>query len=229
MTIAALIVAGGRGRRFGGELPKQYRMLAGKPVLRHAIDAFLSSPLVDRIQVVIRDSDRAHYDAATRGLALLVPVAGGDTRQASVRSGLEALATNPPASVLIHDAARPFLSTPMIAGCAAALNSAPGAIVAVPLRDTLKRGSQNNEIAGTVDRNSLWRAQTPQAFRREILIAAYEGLHGRLVTDEASAVEIMGKPVMLIDHPEWNVKVTYPKDLPLVALVLSGRLKSKTE
>ncbi|MDZ4738018.1 MAG: bifunctional 2-C-methyl-D-erythritol 4-phosphate cytidylyltransferase/2-C-methyl-D-erythritol 2,4-cyclodiphosphate synthase [Rhodospirillaceae bacterium] len=228
MTIAALIVAGGRGRRFGGELPKQYRMLAGKPVLRHAIDAFLSSPLVDRIQVVIRDSDRAHYDAATRGLALLVPVAGGDTRQASVRSGLEALATNPPASVLIHDAARPFLSTPMIAGCAAALNSAPGAIVAVPLRDTLKRGSQNNEIAGTVDRNSLWRAQTPQAFRFADILAAHRRAAGQDLTDDAAVAEASGLATLLVEGSDDNIKITTEDDLARAERLLAAAREYRT-
>jgi 2-C-methyl-D-erythritol 4-phosphate cytidylyltransferase/2-C-methyl-D-erythritol 2,4-cyclodiphosphate synthase len=229
MTIAALIVAGGSGRRFGGELPKQYRMLAGKPVLRHAIDAFLASGLIDRIQVVIRDSDRTHYDAATSGLALPAPVAGGDTRQASVRSGLEALATSPPASVLIHDAARPFLSTPTIAGCVAVLKTAPGAIVAVPLRDTLKRARENNrEIADTIDRTGIWRAQTPQAFRFADILAAHRKAAGQDLTDDAAVAEAVGLATLLVEGSEDNIKITTEDDLARAERMLAAACEYRT-
>ena len=229
MTIAALIVAGGSGRRFGGDLPKQYRMLAGKPVLRHAIDAFLASGLVDRVQVVIRDGDRAHYDAATIGLALPIPVTGGETRQASVLSGLEALTTDPPASVLIHDAARPFPSAPMIAGCAAALRSAPGAIIAVPLRDTLKRAQANSrEIEGTVDRAKLWRAQTPQAFRFAEILAAHRHAAGRDLTDDAAVAEAAGLATLLVEGSDDNIKITTENDLVRAERILAAEREYRT-
>ncbi|MEX2200642.1 MAG: bifunctional 2-C-methyl-D-erythritol 4-phosphate cytidylyltransferase/2-C-methyl-D-erythritol 2,4-cyclodiphosphate synthase [Dongiaceae bacterium] len=228
MTSAALIVAGGSGRRFGGELPKQYRMLAGRPVLRHAIDAFLGSGLVDRIQVVIRDSDRAHYDAATNGLDLPAPVPGGDTRQASVRCGLEALAVDAPTSVLIHDAARPFVTAPMIAGCIAALETMPGAIVAVPLRDTLKRAGDNNEIVGTVDRAAVWRAQTPQAFRFAEILAAHRSAAGGDLTDDAAVAEVAGLTTLLVEGSDDNIKITTEDDLARAERMLVAAREYRT-
>lgn len=229
MTIAALIVAGGSGRRFGGELPKQYRMLAGKPVLRHAIDAFLGSGLVDRIQIVIRDSDRAHYDAATSGLDLPAPVAGGDTRQASVRCGLEALAVHTPTGVLIHDAARPFVTAPMIADCVAALETMPGAIVAMPLRDTLKRARENShEITDTVDRTALWRAQTPQAFRFAEILAAHRKAAGGDLTDDAAIAEAAGLATRLVEGSDDNIKITTEDDLARAERMLAAVYEYRT-
>ncbi|PWC79546.1 IspD/TarI family cytidylyltransferase, partial [Azospirillum sp. TSH64] len=146
----ALIVAGGSGQRFGAERPKQYIDLAGKPVLRRTVEAFLGHPQVTGVRVVIDPTWRDSYDAALSGLALPDPVAGGASRQDSVRNGLEALAADgAPDLVLIHDAARPLIDADTIAAVIAALDSSPGAIAAVPVADTLKRGS-GDAIAGTV-------------------------------------------------------------------------------
>ncbi|MBM3542368.1 MAG: 2-C-methyl-D-erythritol 4-phosphate cytidylyltransferase, partial [Alphaproteobacteria bacterium] len=157
----ALIVAAGRGHRFGGEVPKQYRRLGGQAVLRRSARAFLAHPDVTGVRVVIHPDDRALYDEAVQGLALLEPVPGGAERQDSARLGLESLAPQTPDAVLIHDAARPFPDAALIARTIAALKDHDGAIAALPVTDTLKREDATRAIAGTVERAGLWRAQTP--------------------------------------------------------------------
>src|SRR5262249_11595457 len=168
----ALIVPAGSGPRLGGEVPKQYLPLAGRAVLRHSIETFLRHPAISGIRVVISAEHRALYDGAVAGLPILPPVAGGASRQDSVRNGLESLANLRPDRVLIHDAARPFLTPDIVDRTLAALDDAPGAVVAVPVTDTLKRG-HDGRVAGTVDRSALWRAQTPQAFRYAEIMAAH--------------------------------------------------------
>src|SRR6266849_10309947 len=156
-TTFALVVAAGRGSRFGGALPKQYLPLGGSSVLRHAAAAFAAHPRIAGVQVVIRDEDRAVFDEAMAGLAVLPPVPGGAERQDSVRLGLEALAPHDPALVLIHDGARPFPDPALIDRIIDALDRAPAAIPALPLGDTLKR-VENGRIRETVNRAQLWRA-----------------------------------------------------------------------
>ena len=208
----ALIVAAGRGNRFGGEMPKQYLPLAGKPVLRHSVERFLAHPGVDAVRVVIHAADRDLYDAAVAGLDLLEPVGGGDERQDSVRLGLESLAEMEPDKVLIHDAARPFADDGLIARIVAALDGQAGAIPAVPVHDTLKRGA-DGLIAGTVDRSGLWRAQTPQGFRFAEILNAHHRFAGETLTDDAALAERAGFAVALVDGSEDNVKVTTPDDM----------------
>ncbi|MCZ6483570.1 MAG: 2-C-methyl-D-erythritol 4-phosphate cytidylyltransferase, partial [Alphaproteobacteria bacterium] len=169
---AALIVAAGRGERFGHEVPKQYLPLAGAPVLRHSAATFTANPRIGPVRVVIHEDDQERYAEAVAGLELLAPVTGGATRRESVRLGLESLAELTPDRVLIHDAARPFVDTATIDRVIAALEHATGAIAAVPLRDTLKRGD-GGRIMETVPRQGLWRAQTPQAFRFADILAAH--------------------------------------------------------
>src|SRR6185312_1015051 len=153
----ALVVAAGRGTRFGGAMPKQYLPLAGKPVLRHSLETLTRHAGIDRVGVVFNPDDAALYDTAARGLDLLPPVAGGAARQDSVRLGLESLEPLAPERVLIHDGARPFLDSGTIDRVLDALNRAPGAIPALPLRDTVKRGEAGRVVA-TLDRAALWRA-----------------------------------------------------------------------
>src|SRR5258708_5622504 len=161
-TTYALIVAAGRGTRFGGALPKQYLMLGATSVLRHAVAAFATHPRIAGVQVVIRDEDRGIFAAAVAGLAVLPPVPGGAERQDSVRLGLEALVPHDPARVLIHDAARPFPDRALIDRVLDALDRAPAAIPALPLGDTIKRVA-DRAIRGTVDRAQLWRARHPHS------------------------------------------------------------------
>lgn len=232
----ALIVAAGRGSRFagagsashddtrgalktgvaGGEAPKQYRLLGGMPVLRRAILAFRNHPQVDAVRVVIHPDDRAHYDQAAAGLDLLPPVSGGASRQESVHRGLESLSDLAPRHVLIHDAARPFVDAATIARSIAALETSPGAIAAVPVTDSLKRGA-DGFIAGTVARADLWHAQTPQAFRFADILAAHKTVAadsgaGEL-TDDAAVLERAGLPVALVTGSDANFKITTEADL----------------
>src|SRR5260221_224650 len=162
VNTVALIVAAGRGSRFGASTPKQYVDLAGKPVLRHSLDTFARHPKVAGVLVVIHADDRALYDSATAGLSLLPPVTGGATRQESVRRGLESLNDLKPDHVLIHDAARPLIDASLIDRMLAALDNAPGALPALPVADTLKRAI-GRPIAETLHRRNLWRAPTPPA------------------------------------------------------------------
>ena len=168
----ALVVAAGRGMRLGGAQPKQYLPLGGKPLLRHALERLRGHGAVAAVRVVYQPDDRDLYEAAVAGLGLLDPVAGGATRQESVRLGLESLAALGPDRVLIHDAARPFVDAAVIDRVLAALAQAPGAIPAVALGDTVKRGA-DGLVAATIDRLGLWRAQTPQGFRYDAILAAH--------------------------------------------------------
>lgn len=211
----ALVVAAGRGRRFGTETPKQYLDLGGRSVLRHSLATLAAHPGVDAVRAVIHPDDIGLYDAASRGLGLLEPVHGGDSRQDSVRLGLESLATDgsTPDMVLIHDGARPFVDSDTIARVIAALGRAPGAIAAIPVTDTIKRGSPDQEIAGTVDRAGLWRAQTPQGFRFPEILAAHRSAAGEELTDDAAVAERAGLGVALVMGSDENVKITTLADL----------------
>jgi len=208
----ALVVAAGRGTRLAGEWPKQYLPLGGRPLLRHALDALAAHPGIASVRVVFHPDDRALYDAAVTGLDLLVPVVGGATRQDSVRLGLESLSERAPGRVLIHDAARPFVDRATIDRVLAALEDAPGAIPALPISDTVKRGA-NGTVAQTVDRAGLWRAQTPQGFRYAAILAAHRAAAGSDLPDDAAVAERAGLAVRLVAGSEANFKVTTPDDL----------------
>jgi 2-C-methyl-D-erythritol 4-phosphate cytidylyltransferase/2-C-methyl-D-erythritol 2,4-cyclodiphosphate synthase len=219
-----LIVAAGRGTRFGGPLPKQYAQLLGRPVLAHTIEAFRRHPEIDAIRVVIHPDDRALYDAATAGLDLPPPIAGGAARQDSVRLGLEALDAGPDDIVLIQDAARPLTSIAVIDRTLAVLQEMPGAIAALPVRDTVKRAGPGDHIAGTVDRTGLWRAQTPQGFRHGAILAAHGQVAGEDITDDAAVLERAGLKVALIMGDEDNFKITTSEDLARAESLLRARL-----
>ena len=215
MSVAALILAAGSGSRAGGVLPKQYRHLGGRPALRHVLEAFLSHPRLDRIQVVISETDSDRYAAAAMGLDIEPPVLGGATRQESGRLGLEALAHKPPQQVLIHDAARPFVSSGLIGRVIAALDIHEGVVPALPVTDTLKRAPQG-VIAETISREGLWTAQTPQGFRYSLIReaharAAKSGL-GHF-TDDASIAEWGGMKVAVVTGETQNLKLTTARDL----------------
>ena len=168
----ALIVAAGRGTRAGEGVAKQYRPLDGQPVLRRALAPFLAHAGVDGVCVVIRSEDRADYDAATAGLSLLPPVIGGELRQASVRLGLDALKDRTPATVLIHDAARPLVDGATITAVMNALETFVGAVPTLAVPDTLKRVS-GLTVETTIARDGVASAQTPQGFRYPEILAAH--------------------------------------------------------
>jgi 2-C-methyl-D-erythritol 4-phosphate cytidylyltransferase/2-C-methyl-D-erythritol 2,4-cyclodiphosphate synthase len=206
MRIAAILVAAGTGSRFGTETPKQFLLLAGKPVIRHAAQALTAHAAL--LQPV---GDAATIDAALAGIDHLPTVPGGATRQDSVRLGLEALEPHTPDIVLVHDAARPMIPEGTVPALLAALAHHPGAIPAQPVADTLKHAT-SGVIERTVSRDGLYRAQTPQAFRFAVLLAAHRaGTAG--ATDDASLLEATGQPVALVAGHEDNIKLTYPDDL----------------
>ncbi|MBD0270622.1 MAG: bifunctional 2-C-methyl-D-erythritol 4-phosphate cytidylyltransferase/2-C-methyl-D-erythritol 2,4-cyclodiphosphate synthase [Acetobacteraceae bacterium] len=227
MQVSALLMAAGRGARFGADTPKQYLPLLGRPVLRHAAEALLQDGLVERLLPVCAPEERGRVAALLDGLpGVLPPVPGGGTRQRSVRAGLEALAASPgeppPAAVLVHDAARPVVPAGTVARLLAALADASGAIPAQRVTDTLKRG-EAGRIVATVPRQGLWRAQTPQAFRFPELLAAHRAAAGD-ATDDAEILEAAGGSVALVQGSESNVKITFPEDLGRVAASLSAGL-----
>ena len=219
----AVIVAAGRGARFGGTLPKQYCRLGGMTVLRRTVQAFLSHPRIASVLIAINPDDRALYDGAVGDLDLPPPVAGGTTRQASVRNLLEALPAAAGELVLIHDAARPLVSAAIIDRTIDALATAQGAVVALPVSDTLKRG-QGTIVAGTVDRRDLWRAQTPQGFRYDAILAAHRAAAGLDLTDDAAVAEEAGQEVELVMGDEDNFKITTAGDLARAELLVLARL-----
>jgi 2-C-methyl-D-erythritol 4-phosphate cytidylyltransferase / 2-C-methyl-D-erythritol 2,4-cyclodiphosphate synthase len=220
MPVVALIVAAGRGSRAGGGVPKQYRLLAGRPVLVRTLEAFLTHSSVDRVCVVIHPDDNEPYDTAVASLApllakrLIPPAEGGETRQDSVRFGLERLGEPDGAIVLVHDAARPFVDAALIDRAIGAGESG-AAVPGVPVTDTIKLIAPDGDVAGTPDRSSLRAIQTPQAFRYGPLLAAHRraaeaGLHG--FTDDGALAEWAGLTVQVFDGAPHNIKLTHPAD-----------------
>lgn len=210
MRAVALIVAGGSGSRFGGPVPKQYRRLAGVPVLRRTVETFLNHPAVGRVQVVIRAEDAALYADAVAGLDLPPPVIGGADRQESVRRGLEVLAGVD--VVLIQDAARPCVPAPVIDRVLAAVQPGAGAVAALPVADTLWRGP--DAVCDTlVDRQNLWRAQTPQGFMLTDILAAHRAARGQGLTDDAAVATAAGLKVHLVEGSPVSAKITTEADL----------------
>ena len=219
----ALVVAAGRGTRAGGAMPKQYRPLAGRPVLRHSLEIFRRQEGINGVRSVIHPDDRAYYEAASAGLDLLPPVTGGATRQDSVRLGLESLTSIAPEFVLIHDAARPLIDPATIERTIAALVRHPGAVPAVPVADTLKRGDAGL-IAATIERTGLWRAQTPQGFRFHDILAAHRAAAGLDLGDDAMVAERAGLRVALVEGSESNLKLTTEADFTRAAALAAGSL-----
>lgn len=214
----ALVVAAGRGARAGGGLPKQYRLLGGTPVLRRTLSTLMQHLRIDYVAVVIDAADRQLYlqstDEWAGGAKLLPAITGGATRQASVRAGLEAIASLSPAAVVIHDGVRPFATPAMFASVLDALGQVDGAITAVAVTDTLKRGA-NGIIAGTVDRAGLHAAQTPQAFRFATLLAAHRAATAAArtdFTDDAMLLEWQQRTVALVAGNSENIKLTTRED-----------------
>ncbi len=216
MSIAVLIVAAGRGHRAGGTVPKQYVPYDGIPLLRHTILSFYNNRLIDLIKVVIHPDDRAFYDLAAKDLDIAEPCPGGNTRQDSVRLGLEALAGEDSFErVLIHDGARPFVSGDLISRMIGALDETPAAIPGLAVTDTLKEVDADL-VVGTPDRARFWRVQTPQAFDFKFILDAHRKFQGESLTDDAAVAEQAGMTVKMVEGDERNVKITTPKDLEML-------------
>ena len=224
--IWALVPAAGSGRRFGGEVPKQYLHAAGKPLIGHALEALLAHPQMDGVVVALA-ADDPHWPGWTslHGKPVVTCV-GGVERADSVLAALHALPDNVAhdALLLVHDAARPNVCGGDVSKLIAAANAQrDGAILAAPVRDTLKASGADHRIEATVPRAGLWRALTPQAFRRNLLQRALRAAQhaGVTVTDEAMAVERLGLHPVLVEGREDNLKVTTPADLALVEFLLA--------
>ncbi|MFP5479526.1 MAG: bifunctional 2-C-methyl-D-erythritol 4-phosphate cytidylyltransferase/2-C-methyl-D-erythritol 2,4-cyclodiphosphate synthase [Alphaproteobacteria bacterium] len=214
MQTAVIIVAAGRGSRMGGEVPKQWQMLAGKPVLAHTLAAFRGM----RVVLVIHPEDRDRALALGSDAAL---VDGGATRDASVHAGLMALEGTGTEAVLIHDGARPLVSRALIDRLVAALAAHDGAAPALPVTDALWRGKAGF-VAGTVDRAGLWRAQTPQAFRFAPILAAHRA-HPGGAADDVEVARAAGLDVAIVEGEETNLKLTYPGDFARAEAILKGQ------
>ncbi len=215
MRVAAVVVAAGRGLRAGGHRPKQYREILGEPMIRPSLAALAAHRAIFAVQPVIHPDDAALFKSATSGLELLLPVAGGATRQASVRAGLEALAPHRPDAVLVHDAARPFASDALIARAIAAAATGGAAIPVLAVADTVKTVDAAGTVTGTLDRAQLRLVQTPQAFDFAALVAAHRKAQaaGREdFTDDAALAEWAGVAVTTFPGEAANVKLTTDDD-----------------
>lgn len=224
-SVIALIVAAGGGSRFGG--PKQYALLAGKPVIRHTIEAFLAHPTIAGVQVVIAPEHREHYSAAVAGLLLPEPVTGGATRQESVLRGLEAVAASSPEYVLIHDAARPCVSAALIDRVVAALAEAPAVVPVLAVADTLKK-LEEGRVTATLDRTGLYCAQTPQGFAFQPLLAAHRRCAGGGgFTDDAAIAEQAGMTVATVAGEAANHKITLTEDLERCRMMTEHKMETR--
>ena len=210
--IVALITACGRGTRFASDgIPKQYMQLAGVPLLRHSILAFLNHRQVDDVICVVHPQDVKLYEEAAMGLDLLNPVFGGDTRQASIRMGLEALEQYNPTKVLIHDGVRPFISKRIINGVIEKLETHPAVIPAIIVEDTIKK-CDDGKIEWTLERENLWRAQTPQGFIYSDILNSHIAFKDLHFTDDSALNEYAGIPVAIIPGSQNNFKITNQED-----------------
>lgn len=222
----AIVPAAGSGSRFGAEKPKQYLSLLGRPLIFHTLAALVACPQIERVWVVLSPDDPywLQHDWSELGAKLETVRCGGQTRAESVTNGLQAAAMVAVDDdwVLVHDAARPCLSGEMLATLFADLADDPvGGILAVPVADTLKRADAEQRVAATEPRDGLWQAQTPQMFRYGRLLEALKNCGA--VTDEAGAIEALGLQPKLVGGDTTNLKVTYPADLALAAMILRGR------
>jgi 2-C-methyl-D-erythritol 4-phosphate cytidylyltransferase len=219
----ALIPAAGVGARMAAEVPKQYLPIGGKPMLRHTLDAFLSSELISHTFVVVSADDR-QIDAVAPRDGVSVLRCGGATRMESIRNALAAMSASVREGdwVLVHDAARPGLDRALIEKLIAAVGAHPvGGLLALPVVDTVKRAAAG--AVATVARDGLWLAQTPQMFRYRLLSDALAAAtDAAAITDDASAVEAMGHAPMLVEGHPRNLKVTLPQDIRIAEMYLAA-------
>lgn len=228
MTVTALIVAAGKGERLGGNVAKQFLPIAGKPMLRWAVEAMLSHPAIDNVAIVIGEGQENLADRALNGLSVGSPIIGGKTRQDSVRLGLEALAkAGAPDLVLIHDAARPFCPLEVIDRLLKALKTEFAAVPALPAADTLMRG-KGKRLGETVDRTHLNRIQTPQAFHFSRILEAHRAKASEIFTDDATLARAATLGVVRVEGDEALNKLTLIGDLVRAEEKLAAKLVSRT-
>jgi 2-C-methyl-D-erythritol 4-phosphate cytidylyltransferase len=224
--ITALIVAAGKGLRMQSEVPKQYLLLAAEPILSRTLRVFDQCEAIDAICLVVAESDLAFcrqeiLPSAGLGKAITL-VAGGVERHHSVYNGLQAMEAGTEI-VVIHDGVRPFIDPAQIRASIDGARRFGACILAIPARDTLKRADSSNLIIDTLDRETVWLAQTPQAFQYSLIRQAHESASraGYRSTDDAVLVERMGKPVKIIEGSPLNIKITSPEDFKLASAILA--------
>lgn len=225
MTVAAVVVAGGSGLRAGGEKPKQYQLIGGRPVIWWTLKAFLDHPGVHHVQTVIGEGHEEMFAESVAGLDLPPPVTGGTTRQESCRIGVESVAQHNPGKVLIHDAARPFVSRDLISHVIAWLERYPAVIPGMPVAETLKH-APGGIVRQTVDRSGMWTAQTPQGFSFDEILAAHRKAAAEQtanLTDDASVAEHAGIPISMIPGRLENRKLTTAEDIDIANRDLNAR------
>ena len=222
---AALILAAGKGTRFGeGTEPKQYYVINGRALLCHAALCFVNHPRIDYVQVVIHRDDGALYDEAMADVLLPPPVVGGATRQQSVHHGLEALRHHNPASVLVHDSARPIVPSAMIDRLLDALTHHDAAIPCLPIHDTVKE-HHNGTVTATLNREHLVCVQTPQAFSFDLLLNCHRHAT-HTVTDDAALLEASKTKIALVEGSRHSMKVTTADDIQLMSFYMNQRVQS---
>ena len=230
MIVRAVIPAAGEGKRMNSDIPKQFLEFAGQPILYHTLMAFELSGLAKSIALAVPPADVHSMKVKwpKRFPRVTQVIAGGKERQDSVYNAVCALEENTEI-VVIHDAVRPFINSTMIEKTVNAAREHGAAVVAIPLSDTLKRDNGSDFVQTTIDRSGLWRVQTPQAFRYELLLEAMEqacaeNFYG---TDEGMLIERLGKSVKLIPGSERNIKITRPEDLPFAELIAASLNSAK--
>jgi 2-C-methyl-D-erythritol 4-phosphate cytidylyltransferase len=230
MHVTAIIVAAGEGKRLGGQVSKSFLPIAGRPLVLRTLDRFFSTQSIEKVILVVAEKELRQSLALIQNDSNLshrpwVLQAGGATRQESVRRGLEKLDTDCEI-VAIHDGARPFVSSSLIDRCVDEAHRVGAVVIGVPVRDTIKVVSEEHWVQATPARNTLWYIQTPQVFRKEIIVEAHDwGVRQAIqATDDAMLVERIGQPVFLLEGERTNIKITVPEDILLAeALLRDGR------
>ena len=231
MKVTAVIVAAGEGLRIGGNVPKPYLSLCGRAMVLRTLDRFFAARSIGQVVLVVAAGELSRCEGMLREDSLLgqrswVLQSGGATRQQSVKAGLEKISGDVDI-VVIHDGARPFVSPVLIDRCVESAVQSGAVVVGLPARDTIKVVSGDRRVLSTPDRKALWEIQTPQAFRREVILEAHELAvrAGFDATDDAMLVEQAGKPVWIIEGEKTNLKITVPDDLWVAeAMIREGRI-----
>jgi 2-C-methyl-D-erythritol 4-phosphate cytidylyltransferase / 2-C-methyl-D-erythritol 2,4-cyclodiphosphate synthase len=223
----AILVAAGKSERMQSDMPKPYLQLGGDSLLRQTVKAFLDHPDIDGVRVVIRREHHGYYKANVEGFTMFSCVIGGETRQESVRLGLESVAHRKPKKVLIHDIARPLATHALIAHVVKALDRYPAVVPALPITDTIKRAKERQAIE-TIERDNLYTVQTPQGFHFAELFEAHRKFKGESLTDDAALMERAGVPVLLVDGEPDNIKITTKQDMERVEMMLGMNMETRT-
>jgi len=223
--IWAIVPASGIGARMQGQLPKQYLQLCAKSILEHTLDRLLSFKQIEGVILVLREGDQIWQTLNYQSRKPLITATGGEERQHSVFSGLLKLLEFETADrlVMVHDAVRPLvLHQDLQRLINSAKHNPAGAILGVPVSDTLKRQDNHANVAETVERNGLWRAFTPQLFRAKLLLKAFEYVskYNLPITDDAAAIEALGMRPALVECSAQNIKITHPQDLELATQLM---------